>query len=382
MRSSYIATAAIVVASGLSQARVVPSNSKRGDDYTNEVVVMVNCNRMQEGSDSLYGTKSQMWWWSDYDAVFTNQEAVSYETAYVYAPGQDNPTYVDWKLGTSEAPITSDLNGETFELYKQAETGDKKTHVTGTGQYGGNDFTCYDSPTQNFHEPVMDGVEYVCYNKYLCTRSSREITRTEIEISEGTYEVFADSRYPMENPGIIEGYTVDEAKELSRAWAEKMYHMLIEAESSGTDADEPYSMGNSDHSMYFNIDRTEKEGDAHWDANRVTAIANALGSQIPPNLMDGSHADCFYNPKSSMCSWVLPFPALIVVKFEVAKQNDPRWITQDRFTISVRPDDGGSCSTTNAVATAIAGSLAAFVGYSVPAFGAAISTFVAGAVCL
>ncbi|KAH7114138.1 hypothetical protein B0J13DRAFT_656413 [Dactylonectria estremocensis] len=382
MRFSHIATTAIIAASKLSQARVVPFSFKRDDDYTNEVVIMVDCDRMQDGSDTLYGTKSQMWWWSDYDSVFTKNEAVTYETAYVYAPGQNNPTYVNWTAGTTENPITADLNGEKFQLYKQAETGDDNTHVTGTGEYRGNDFTCYNSPIITFHEPVLDGIEYVCHNKYLCTRSSREITRTEIEISKGTYDVVVDGRYPMENPGIIAGYTMDEVNELSRAWAEKMYQILIEAESSGTDSNEPYPMGDSDYNMFFNIERTEKEGDAHWDANRVTDIANALGSQIPPVLVDGSHTDCYYNPKSAICSWVLPFPHQIIVKFEVASQNDPRWIVQDTFTITVQPKDGGSCSETNAIATAIAGAFAAFVGYSVPAFGAAISTFIAGAVCI
>lgn len=130
MRPSYIATAAIVAASGLSQARVIPANSKRDDDYTNEVVIMLQCDRMQDGSDTLFGTKDQMWWWNDYDAIFVDKAAVTYKTAYVYAPGQDNPTYVDWTAGTTNDPITADFDGEKFKLYGQAETGD--SNVSGT----------------------------------------------------------------------------------------------------------------------------------------------------------------------------------------------------------------------------------------------------------
>ncbi|KAH6996936.1 hypothetical protein EDB80DRAFT_813862 [Ilyonectria destructans] len=386
MRPSHIATAAIVAASGLSQARVIPANSKRADDYTNEVVIMLQCNHMQDDSDTLSGTKDQMWWWNDYAAIFVEQAAVTYKTAYVYAPGQDNPTYVDWTAGTTNDPITADFDGERFKLYGQAETGDSITHVTGTGSYKGNDFTCYDTPKQNFHEPVSEGVQYVCHNKYLCTRSSRDITRSEIEVSQGTYDVTADGSYPMDNPGVVEGVTMEEANEKARAWAEKMYLMLIEAESTGTDPDHPYSMGDSGYSMYFNIDRTEKEGDAHWDAGRVTTIANELASLIPPKLVEGSSTDCVYNPKSSVCKWVLPFPHEIVVKFEVARQNDPRWMTQDTFTIAVRPDSPASCSTTNSIATVIAGALAGIsvvgIASNMAAFGSAISTAVAGAVCL
>ncbi|KAF7548540.1 hypothetical protein G7Z17_g6995 [Cylindrodendrum hubeiense] len=381
MRSYYIAAAGIIAASGLASARVVPTNSKRADDYTNEVVLMVQCNRMQDDSDTPYGTKDQMWWWNDYDSVFVDQSSITYEKAYVYAPGQDNPTYVDWTAGTTKSPITADLRGKTFELYDQAESGDSNTHVTGTGSYAGNVFSCYDSPKMKFYEPVMEGVQYVCENKYFCTRSSRDLTRTEIEISEGVYNVTADGTYPMDNPGVVEGVTMEEADEKSRAWAETMYKMLIEAESSGSDADVPYHMGDSGYSMYFNIERAEKEGDAHWDAGRVTAIANELASKVPPQLVSERTTSCVYNPKSSVCQWILSFPHQIIVRFQVAKQNDPRWITQDTFTITVQSDDSSNCVLVSRIATIIGGVLSTISG-NVAAFGGSITTLIAGASCL
>ncbi|KAH7120420.1 hypothetical protein B0J13DRAFT_629289 [Dactylonectria estremocensis] len=382
MRSCYIAAVGVVAASGLASAGVVPANFKRDDDYTNEVVIMVQCNRMQDDSDTPYGTKDQMWWWSDYDTVFVDQTSVNYETAYVYAPGQDNPTYVDWTAGTTDDPLTADLRGQSFELYKQAKSGDSNTHVTGTGTYGGNDFSCYDTPKLNFYEPVSDGVQYVCQNKYLCTRSSRDLTRTEIEISEGIYNVTADGTYPMEVPGVVEGVSLEEADEKSRAWAETMYKMLIEAESSGTDADKPYDMGDSGYNMYFNIERAEKEGDAHWDANRVTSIANELASKVPSQLVSERTTDCANNAVSATCQWVLPFPHQIIVRFQVAKQNDPRWITQDTFTITVEPDEASSdCVLVARIATLIGGVLSTISG-NVAAFGSSITTLIAGGSCL
>lgn len=338
-------------------------------DYLNEAVFLSECQKLKKGTNEQVALEDFLLYFPVYDYVRYNNSLDIGDVATAPFPKSQRVdamgTHVDWTLATGDDKITAKFPtiGRTFSVWDLDDEGDPDTNVTGVADLGGKGMLCYDEPWS--FKMDRNGWDYKCHAPYYCTRERRMIRRTVFDIYETTTAVEIEGLPKRKNGGKL-----DERIEgmVGNAF---FYLQLADRDGVGGAYEYAIDFRLKKHTIRFDIQKGQREGDPKYDAERIKLISEHLYEVVTPEIVKKVKTKTCYG--SNTCIYTVPFPSQIKVQVQTALQEQLNWQPTDVIDIYVDVKENAECGNDAVLAKTLSGLFAGIAAVATGGYSAAAS---------